>query len=1173
MTDRNTARRRVSLLLAIAFVYGVIQLMWLESPPSEDPLAQAKPSAMQQHAPSDKPIVRIDEKYGQREIYFEENRGQTDKKVRFLSKGTGYQFFITEEEAVFVLKKAQDTAKKGDERADRRRPDREKRRYDVAVLRMRFEGANRTPRVSGEEMARSKSNYFLGNDPEKWCRDVPNFRKVRCEGVYEGVDVVYYGNQRQLEYDFVVAPGADTNQIALAFEGAEKIEIAENGDLILHAANGIVRQKAPLIYQEEDGKRHRVGGKYVKRADDRVEFEVADYDRARPLVIDPILFYSTYLGGDSMDYGRGIAVDGGGHAYVTGYCDSNDFPVKDYYQSNQSNADAFVSKFDPSGSLVYSTYLGGDQYDMGHGIDVDGSGNAYIVGETTSDFFPTTAAPFQSSRYGSTDGFVTKLSSGGNSLVYSTYFGGSDWDYVYGVAVDGSGHAYICGETGSGNDFPVQSPLNAYNGNGDGFISKLSSDGQSLVYSTYHGGTQSDGAYNVDVDSSGNAYVVGTTYSTMIPVVNALQSTNAGEDDAWVAKLNSEGSGYVYSTYLGGSSWDYGNDIAVTNAGEACVVGATDSTNFPVLNALYPQNAGSRDAYLCKIKADGSGFVYSTYYGGSNGEYGYNWDRFGVAVDGAGNAYIAGFTDSSDLPMVDPIYGTIATTPDAFVAKFSSAGETLFWSTYLGGNGSDYASSIGVDNAGNAYVTGKTYSSDFPLNNAYQSTLGGGAGSMEDAFVAKIQGPKPPFIDFLDTTGGPTAGGTRVVINGGGFVFDSTVTFGGTAATNLNVISDTQLECTTPAGAAGKVDVVVANPDGQSATLVEGYTYVDGNNRAPEITSGPHSSDSSPFIGDTVNYTVDAKDADGDTLTFLWKFGDGTTSDEQNPSHVFSVHGTFTVTVTVSDGVLSVSASLTQIVYHPTLPNITEGPTANPNPAVVGNNVMLNAQASNAAGDTMTYTWDFGDGSATQQGPAVLHAFAVKGEYTVTVTVSDPSGNSTSGSVIVEVTDPGGGGTPTGQIGITKIKLKLNFKKANRDLLAVQGVILIPDGFNPDGMAVDVDASGVFGSFVLDAKGKAKTDANGDKNKKFMLKLKIKKGVVQAGECKFTMTFKKGDFQDTWRRFGLEDADITGRNVSIPMTVAFPTMIYPDFLAGDYKARKGRSGSYQAKDVGLKLGG
>jgi PKD repeat protein len=234
---------------------------------------------------------------------------------------------------------------------------------------------------------------------------------------------------------------------------------------------------------------------------------------------------------------------------------------------------------------------------------------------------------------------------------------------------------------------------------------------------------------------------------------------------------------------------------------------------------------------------------------------------------------------------------------------------------------------------------------------------------------------------------------------------------------------------------------------------------------------------------------------------------------------------------------------------------------------------MLNTQASNASGDPMTYAWDYGDGSAPGQGPAVLHAFAAAGEYTVTVTVSDASGNSTTGTVIVEVTEPGGGGTPTGRIGITKIKLKLNFKKADKDLLMVQGVILISEGFNPEGVAVDVDASGVFGSFVLDAKGKAKTDANGDKSKKFLLKLKIKKGVVQAGECKFKMIFKNGDFQDTWRRFGLENADIEERNVSIPMTVSFPTMMYPDFLAGKYKARIGKSGSYQAKELGLTLGG
>ena len=487
---------------------------------------------------------RIVETYGKLPLSFEANQGQTDRRVKFISRGPGYTLFLNSTEAVLSLSSPQSS-----QRAQRMTPNFlsassapsavNDPNPQSTVLRMKLVGANPHPEVVGLEELPGKSNYFIGNDPAKWRTNVPTYARVQYKDVYPGVDLVYYGNQRQLEYDLIVAPGADPGAITLSFEGVERLRIDAQGDLVLDTSGGEIRQHKPLVYQEVDGVQREISGAYVLNGGRQVGFEVAAYDASKPLIIDPVLSYSTYLGGSRSDAGFGIAVDASGNAYVTGFTGSTDFPTASPLQpafgGGPSFGDAFVTKVSASGNaLVYSTYLGGSDDEFGEHIAVDASGNAYVTGLTDSTNFPT-ASPFQAAFGGNRDAFVTKLNAAGNTLVYSTYLGGSADDDSRGIAVDAAGNAYLAGFTGSPN-FPTASPIQPANAGGtDAFVTKLNAAGNALVYSTYLGGTES--GRGIAVDASGNAYVTGQTNSTNFPTVNPFQATKAGSSDAFVAKI------------------------------------------------------------------------------------------------------------------------------------------------------------------------------------------------------------------------------------------------------------------------------------------------------------------------------------------------------------------------------------------------------------------------------------------------------------------------------------------------------------------------------------------------------------------------------------------------------------------------------------------------------------
>jgi len=679
--------------------------------------------------------VRAIEAFANLPLSFEPNQGQTVGQVKFLSRGAGHTLFLTQSKAVLLVTRFE----RGPLETWNTEP-----RTSGTVLGMSFIGARRKPQVLGQEELPGKVNYLVGSNTRTWRTNIATYARVTYRDLYPGIDLTYYGREGQLEYDFVVRPGADLRRILVGFSGAEKLEVDAQGDLLLRTGPDVIRQRKPIAYQEVNGTRREIPVSYVLKGAHRVAFKVAAHDSGRPLIIDPALFYSTYLGGSIRDGGQGIAVDSAGNAYVTGLSNSPDFPTATgaFQGTLAGSFDAFVTKINPVGSapLVYSTYLGGSGDDYGLGIAVDAAGNASLTGFTNSPNFPTTPAAIQSAPGGSADAFVTKLNSSGSALIYSTYLGGSGYDVGQGIALDSLGSAYVTGVTSSA-DFPtsVAAFQIALAGSFDAFVTKLNLAGSApLVYSTYLGGDSDDRGYAVAVDSSGSAYVTGYTTSTNYPTTpGAFQTTYAGGADVFVAKLNPAGSTpLLYSTYLGGTGQDIGQAIAVNASGNAFVTGKT-SGSFPTTASAFQSTfgGGGSDVFATRLNPSGSApLVYSTYLGGSGDDAGY-----GIALDGSDDAYLTGYTNSPNFPTTAGVFQTTfgGGRFDGFVTKLNPAGSApLVYSTYLGGSGEDAAQGIAVDALLNAYVTGFTGSTNFPTTSgAFQTTL---HGSVFNAFVTKI---------------------------------------------------------------------------------------------------------------------------------------------------------------------------------------------------------------------------------------------------------------------------------------------------------------------------------------------------------------------------------------------------------------------------------------------------
>ena len=680
---------------------------------------------------------RISRVVRSRPITFEANQGQAESTIKFLSRQNGFSLFLRSHEIVMMF-----SADAHTESNRLRVPPPEEAKG--AVVRMRLVGANKQPKIVGLGELSAKVNYIIGADATKWHSNMPVYSKVKYEDVYPGIDLVFYGRQGQLEYDFIVSEGSDLDKVVLSFEGLESLEVNSKGDLVLYSQRGIIVQRRPLIYQNVQGNRRIISGKYILRGRNQVGFQVASYDHEMPVVVDPVIHYSSYFGGSGDDLSKTVDVDSNGNTYIAGRTLSTDLQMANSSQMGLGGGfDVFVAKFDSSGSLEYSTYIGGGGDDKAEYIRVDANGNVYITGETNSSDFPM-KGPMQPSSGGGFDVFLTKLDPSGSGLIYSTFLGGSGDEVGFGVDVDSGGNAYVMGRTDS-IDFPVMKPFQPTSGGGlDAFVAKFDAAGSALVYSTYLGGSGQEGYGTIEfntvgggivVDADGSAYVTSRTNSTDFPVKNPFQRFLRGGLDGFVTKINAAGSDVDYSTYLGGSGEESVYGIDVDSNGNVYITGETASTDFPTTtNAYQPMHGDGGiygDAFLTKLDRTGSPLVYSTFLGGEDDE-----GSSAVAVDNSGNAYIVGRTRSLNFPTENPIQASLLGGYDLFVSKLSPSGTSLVYSTYFGGEGHDSASGdLAIDDSGNVYITGFTDSAfSFYIVNPFQPMLAG----ERDGFVAKI---------------------------------------------------------------------------------------------------------------------------------------------------------------------------------------------------------------------------------------------------------------------------------------------------------------------------------------------------------------------------------------------------------------------------------------------------
>lgn len=814
--------------------------------------------------------------YARLPLSFEPNVGNSNPEVKFLSRGQGYSLFLTANRAVLQL------------------PTRTKTSASPAFRAVSLEllGANPQPQVVASDRLPGVSNYLLGSNPAQWHTGVPHFARVHYRGIYPGVDLVYYGRQQQLEYDFVVAPGADPSRIRLQLLGAQALRLDADGNLIIHLPGGAIHLRRPDVYQQVGKTRRSVAARYILESGNRVAFALAHYDPRRALVIDPRLAYFSYLGGTLNESSPSIAVDSAFNAYLAGTTTSTDFPTLSPYQSSLKGAsNIFVTKFNSAGTaLVFSTYLGGTGTDTAAGIAVDKGFNVYVAGTTSSANFPiTSGSAYQASpKSANNHVFVTELKSSGSGLAYSTYLSGTNADSASGVAVGPLANTvFVTGTTQSTDFANVTRPANL-TGSSEFFVAELNTGKQgaaSRVYTTYVGGStplSSPAVTNgggIAVDAGGNAYITGGTNYTDMPVVNAHQASMKGTENAFVAKLNPNGTlPALFLTYLGGTGTDIGTSIAADSAGNAYVTGSTTSTTFPVMTAtggtLYQgvNGTGATDAFATKIAAAGTTLIWSTYIGGSGDDSG-----LGIAVDANQNTFVTGSTTSANLNTVKPTQNANGGGSDAFVAEFDVSGTAQFVS-YLGGTGADRGTGIALDVDGNPYVAGDTTSAGLATAGAYQGAVKGGT----DAFVAHFAGVSTLAMTAAgapDPVGvGNAVGFTFTITNQGpdiatAVVFTDTLPGNGT----YQSVTPSQGTCSAPAGSTlacslGQLAVnasatvivhiapLTAGPLSDTGTLssasTTGSTTVGASVNVNDFTVAVSPTNASTPAGQAATYTV-----------------------------------------------------------------------------------------------------------------------------------------------------------------------------------------------------------------------------------------------------------------------------------------------------------------------------
>jgi len=677
---------------------------------------------------------RIVEGYGRLPLSFEPNRGQFDSTFEFASQGSGHSIFLSPTTAEIRFRQTE-SAK-------------------AVALKITLKGAASTAAVHGADQLPGEANYYIGN-PIQWITHVPTYKKVVTEDLYPGIDAAYYGNQNRFEYDFIVKPGASPEAIEVAFDGASKVGLTDDGDLLISIADRELRQARPSIYQESEGQRLPVEGRYILLGQNRIGFDIAHYDLRKPLIIDPQLVYTFLVFGTIAN---GIAVDSAGNAYIAG-------ASPDGYRDQAMSA--HIEKINAAGTAVLWASVFGSNFntDVATAIAVDASGNAYVTGWTNFECcgpnFPT-IKPLQSTPGGwGLEAFVIKFDVNGQ-MVYSTLLGGSGSDKGTGIAVDSLGNMYVTGETSS-PDFPTWKPFQStLHGSCDAFVTVLNAQGSAFIYSTYIGGSSVDAATGIAADAAGNAYVTGHTRSLDFPTSHPIRAASAGSQDAFMLRLNAAGSALDYSTYFGGTGDDRGNGIAVDSFRNAYVVGSTTSADFPTVSAFQSKLGGKVDSFVTKVNSTGTEFVYSTYLGGSDDDvmrHEFSAENVeslnAIAVNASGNAYVAGTTYSSGFPQVRSLQSLNARY-DVFITELSVDGSSLIYSTLLGGSHIEQRSGvilnigtgIAADSNGNVYVTGLTSTTDFPLQSGGCMYCVNDQWEGQSSFVAKLKDDPPQWTRF-----------------------------------------------------------------------------------------------------------------------------------------------------------------------------------------------------------------------------------------------------------------------------------------------------------------------------------------------------------------------------------------------------------------------------------------